>query len=212
MQSIGYGWGALLTSPHPTAHVVRGAPPRRFTGGGKNHSSQSISVPAARSRPSYARSLQPVARIKPTGPARSGRPDDRLHEIRRRMSGLDADPGFTAFNPGYERRKKRRRNADKRIVHPPRHRARRALIADSARSPRTNPPRTRTPVGVPPRLSPKGLLIPKAQRQAMLPGTWPERSILYGRPNRGAETSRRSAGVTPRRACPSPVVHPTCRS
>jgi hypothetical protein len=30
----------------------------------------------------------------------------------------------------------------------------------------------------------------------MLPETWPERSILYGRSNRGAETLRVSTGVT----------------
>jgi hypothetical protein len=30
----------------------------------------------------------------------------------------------------------------------------------------------------------------------MLPGTWPERSVLYARPNRGAETLRFSTGVT----------------
>ena len=35
-----------------------------------------------------------------------------------------------------------------------------------------------------------------ALRQAMLPGTRPERSVLYGRPNRGAETSRGFTGVT----------------
>jgi len=42
----------------------------------------------------------------------------------------------------------------------------------------------------------KGTFVPKAQRQARLPGTRPERSILYGRPNRGAETLRRYTGVT----------------
>ncbi len=30
----------------------------------------------------------------------------------------------------------------------------------------------------------------------MFPATWPERLVLKARPNRGAETSRRSAGVT----------------
>jgi hypothetical protein len=61
----------------------------------------------------------------------------------------------------------------------------------------------RSPSGVPPRLLPKGLFIPKAQRQAMLPGTRPERSVRHGRPNRGAETSRCSTGITP--AAPVPV-------
>jgi hypothetical protein len=37
----------------------------------------------------------------------------------------------------------------------------------------------------------------------MLPETRPERSILYGRPNRGAETLRLSTGIT--RAAPVPV-------
>ncbi len=42
----------------------------------------------------------------------------------------------------------------------------------------------------------KGTFVPKAQRQAMFPATWPERLVRKARPNRGAETSRRSAGVT----------------
>ena len=56
--------------------------------------------------------------------------------------------------------------------------------------------RERSPLGVPPPFSPKGVLVPKARRQAMFPATWPERLVLKARPNRGAETSRRSAGVT----------------
>jgi hypothetical protein len=35
--------------------------------------------------------------------------------------------------------------------------------------------------------------------QAMLPGTRPERLVLYARPNPGAETSRGFTGIT--RAC-----------
>ena len=42
----------------------------------------------------------------------------------------------------------------------------------------------------------KGTFVPKAQRQAMFPATLPERLVLKARPNRWAETSRRSAGVT----------------
>ena len=68
----------------------------------------------------------------------------------------------------------------------------------------------RSPVGVPPRLSPGGLLIPKAQSRAMLPGTRSERSVRYGRPNRGAETSRCSTGVS--RAAPVPVQRSTSRA
>ncbi len=56
----------------------------------------------------------------------------------------------------------------------------------------------------------RGTLVPKAQRQAMLPGTWPERSILCARPNRGAETLRRSTGIT--RAAPVPVQRSTSRT
>ncbi len=94
--------------------------------------------------------------------------------------------------------KKGKRNADKRTVHPP-HLAMR--LASSG---------MRSPVGVPPRLSPGGLLIPKAQSRAMLPGTRPERSVRYGRPNRGAETSRCSTGVS--RAAPVPVQRSTSRA
>ena len=35
----------------------------------------------------------------------------------------------------------------------------------------------RSPIGVPPRLSPKGVIVPKAQLQARLPGTWSERAL-----------------------------------
>jgi hypothetical protein len=38
-------------------------------------------------------SLSFVARMEPTGPARSGRPDDRLREIRERSASLNAGPG-----------------------------------------------------------------------------------------------------------------------
>src|SRR5262249_40063823 len=40
-----------------------------------------------------------VARIEPTGPARSGRPDDRLREIRERRGRA---PDFAGAHPGYE--------------------------------------------------------------------------------------------------------------
>ena len=56
--------------------------------------------------------------------------------------------------------------------------------------------RARSPVGVPLRLLPGRQLVPKAQRQATFPGISPARSVLNGRPNRGAETSRVSTGVT----------------
>ena len=37
--------------------------------------------------------------------------------------------------------------------------------------------KARSPIGVPPRLSPKGVIVPKAQLQARLPGTWSERAL-----------------------------------
>jgi hypothetical protein len=51
------------------------------------------------------------------------------------------------------------------------------------------PAKARSPIGVPPRFSPEGLLIPKAQVQARLPGTWFVRAL-------------------PAIACPSPVEAP----
>jgi hypothetical protein len=53
--------------------------------------------------------------------------------------------------------------------------------------------RARTPVGVPPRLLPKGVFVPKAQLQARLPRT-------------------RSARALPAFACPSPGMHLPPRS
>jgi len=96
------------------------------------------------------------------------------------------------------RKEIRKRNAGRRMSKFPHPSMRRASSG------------TRTSVGVPPRLSPKGLSSPKAQRQAMLPGTWPERSVLYARPNLGAETLRLSTGVT--RAKPVPVQRSTSRA
>ncbi len=58
---------------------------------------------------------------------------------------------------------------------------------------RLAPCKARSPVGVPPRFSPKGLVIPKAQLQARLPGTRSERAL-------------------PAFACPSPGMHLPPRS
>ena len=41
-----------------------------------------------------------------------------------------------------------------------------------------------------------GTLVPRAQLQAMFPGTWQGRSILKASPNRGRKTLRSSTGVT----------------
>jgi hypothetical protein len=188
------GWGALLTPPTPPLTLFATTLPTASRGEGKIRARKSSRFSRHEARPSSP------GHCEPTGPARSGRPDDKLSDAIQRSARkqalrklAEAPTGWLRFTRHDE---KRRRNADKRIVHPPRHRARRALIADGARkSAHTIRFGARTPVGVPPRFSPKGLLIPKAQRWAMLPGTWPERSILDGRPNRGAETSRCSAAL-----------------
>ena len=39
------------------------------------------------------------------------------------------------------------------------------------------PCKARSPIGVPPRFSPKGVIVPKAQLQARLPGTWSVRAL-----------------------------------
>ena len=46
------------------------------------------------------RRLSAVARIEPTDPTRSGRPDDGLREIGDRLSSSQAALGFTSFNSG----------------------------------------------------------------------------------------------------------------
>jgi hypothetical protein len=76
-----------------------------------------------------------------------------------------------------------------------------AASCDAARAPLHILPRkrgrikegARTLDGVPPRLSPKGVIVPKAQLQARLPGTW-------------------SARALPAFACPSPGMHLPPRS
>jgi hypothetical protein len=47
--------------------------------------------------------------------------------------------------------------------------------------------------------------------QAMLPGTRPERSVLYARPTGGGDLALFERAL-PAPACPSPVEHPTDRS
>jgi hypothetical protein len=72
-------------------------------------------------------------------------------------------------------------------------------------------------VGVPPRLSPKRLVIPKAQLQARLPGTWQgvrSGKVETGFPKRSHASLNKLAGVTrlrlsqSREAPPAPVVMP----
>jgi hypothetical protein len=104
----------------------------------------------------------------------------------------------------------RRRNADKRWSYPPHHRARRC--------PHPNPPPQAgegtgggsSPVGVPPRLSPKRLVIPKAQLQARFPGTRSD----AGSDQRSCASHKALTGVTRHRlsqsrdAPPAPVIMP----
>jgi len=53
-------------------------------------------VPTSKRSPDAAS----VARMEPTGPARSGRPDERLRAIRGLVRG-DAAPDFASLHPGY---------------------------------------------------------------------------------------------------------------
>ena len=55
----------------------------------------------------------------------------------------------------------------------------------------------------------RGTLVPKAQRQARLPGTRQERLVLNARSNRGAKTLRIFSGRYPR--SPVPVQRSTSR-
>ncbi len=90
-------------------------------------------------------------------------------------------PFLPCAHPG--RKQKGKRNAERRVVKP-------ALAARGALC------GARSPLGVPLRLWPGRQLVPKARHQAMLPRSSPERSILYGRLNREAETLRLSTGIT----------------
>ena len=90
----------------------------------------------------------------------------------------------------------RKWNADKRWSYPPH-------LTGAAPPPAGDG----SPVGVPPRLSPKRLVIPKAQLQARLPGT---------RSDAGSEPTimrwRHCQRALPAVACPSPGKHPPPRS
>ena len=66
-----------------------------------------------------------------------------------------------------KRSKRRMRNAGKRCSTT-------SASCDAALPPLE---RSSSPVGVPPRFSPKGVIVPKAQLQARLPGTWSERAL-----------------------------------
>ena len=80
--------------------------------------------------------------------------------------------------------KERRRNAERRLVTDPRH-ACRCYHLHALRARRALKSGARSPLGVPSRLSPVGRDL-LAQLQAMLPGTWRERTILWTA-NRGED-------------------------
>ena len=131
-------------------------------------------------------------------------PDERS-DIRGRPRSLHADPGFHFVHPGYEEtRKNRRRNAGRRcsVTSAPYGAARALSGALACR--RSTAALTVGPFG--PRASTSG------QASCDVAG----RPILYGRPNRGAKTSRSYTGVTRARlsqsrdAPPRPVVVPDC--
>jgi len=54
---------------------------------------------------------------------------------------------------------------------------------------------------------PREYFIPRAPIRARLPGTWRSAQSQDARPNRGAQTSRISYGLTPAPTCPSPGKH-----
>ena len=125
-----------------------------------------------------------VARIEPTGPARSGRPDDRLRESRGRWSGSHADPGFRCAQPGLQTRKEaERRQTHARGLH---RRMQRALSG------------ARSPVGVPPR---RLLRRANATAQLQIRASWD----LVGRTIPMVRKIVRSQRALPAPSCPSPA-------
>jgi hypothetical protein len=136
----------------------------------------STSVLAAHVRPSLANRdvKQPVARMEPTGRAKRA-PDGKLHAIRGRSTSFNAAPGFHFVSSGLQK-KKGKRNAGRRRQYLPHA----SGVRGAPRIRRLAPPlrlRARSPAGVPPRLSPKGVVVPKAQLRARLPGTRPKRLL-----------------------------------
>ena len=102
-------------------------------------------------------------------------------EIRERRFRSTAAPGFRSAQPGLRRKMK---EAERRQTQG----HNRRILRCGARS-----FGARTLVGVPPRLSSRGVFHPQGQLQARLPGTWSERAL-------------------PAFACPSPGMHLPSRS
>jgi len=220
--------------------------------------------------PPFASTVSVILRCEPTGPARSGRPDDKLREPRRttaehlgrhpsraasgthRASAMDVpshgqatlrlvitgpcrsqngvvslayaggpcrrsartraggkhcasvtSAWIAGSKSGNDQgkdereRKARKRNADRRKALMPCHYGHgRASVKREVHICR----RSTAALA-------RGTLVPKAQRQARLPGTWQDRLVLNARPNRGAKTLRRCLRALPALTCPSPARH-----
>ena len=88
-------------------------------------------------------------------------------------------PDFTAFNPGYEEEKKRKRNAEKRIGQSSAPQTSLRELAQTTCFGRGSALKSgaRSPLGVPPRFW-QSDCHRLAQLQARHPGTWRERMIL----------------------------------
>jgi hypothetical protein len=164
--------------------------------------------PFLREKTRAAPSLRGANGSGPKWPARSGRPDDRLRDEAIQLLGTDCFlrsgsllDCFAAL--AMTKRKIRKRNADRRSVSC-------SAPAGAARATRVpacvDPPlRARSPVGVPPRLSPKGVVVPKAQLQAMLPGTWRSAdAVVVPLPG---QYRRSLCGCYPPQPVPSPAMH-----
>ena len=131
--------------------------------------------------------------MKPTGPARSGRPDDRLREIRGRLTSFKADPGFHSVPSGL-RRKKRRKEKRKRNA------VRRCSVTTAALRAAALPHphgKGSTPSGVPRRFSQSD-----CHRLAQL------RARLHGTQHRTRRASLRRRRPRLQRAPRTPVIVP----
>jgi hypothetical protein len=145
-----------------------------------------IALGRASPPPCFAWSPSPVARGRTTdivlaaqsapGFCRSRSPDGAERNPGAAFRLIDRSPDYAALHPGYEQ--KGGETPTSAWVHPPRHRARRASSG------------TRSPVGVPPRLSSVGRYRPFGATPGQASWDVAGRSILYGRLNRETETSR----------------------
>jgi len=126
-------------------------------------------TPAATTKRTFRGPLHHASRVPPLSRRRikRGRSRDacapelcQRHSQRTPQSMIPSDlaSGGTGFHHDHAHQTKGSGTPAGALIHPPHQRMRLALSG------------ARSPSGVPPRLSPRGLLIPKAQRWAMLPG------------------------------------------